>query len=80
MVRTNAGRKEVERLIRSGARMQFLTLEDLYGFCDVVFFPKIFNKYRDIICGNEPFTVTGILPSRMKGEANLVAEKIVQVS
>ncbi len=60
----------------SGERMLFLTLEDLQGFCDIVFFPKMFDQFREVMRGHRLFTVSGILQSRMKGEANLVAEKV----
>lgn len=60
----------------SGDIMLFLTLEDTRGFCDIVFFPKVFEKYFDTIRGHGPFTITGKLQSRLKGEANLIAEHV----
>ncbi len=56
--------------------MVFLTLEDLKGTCDIVFFPKVFSKYWEILQGPGPYTVTGKIQSRLKGEANLIAERV----
>ena len=64
--------------IKDGSRMLFLTLEDLHGFCDIVFFPEMFEKHREVIRGHGPFTVLGKMQSRITGEANLIAEKILR--
>jgi len=60
----------------AGELMVFLTLEDLQGTCDIVFFPKVFAKYWEILQGLGPYTIKGKVQSRMKGEANLIAEKV----
>lgn len=61
---------------KAGELMVFLTLEDLKGTCDIVFFPKVFARHWEILQGFGPYTIKGRVQSRMKGEANLIAEKV----
>jgi DNA-directed DNA polymerase III PolC len=62
----------------TGKYMKFLSLEDKQGVCEIIFFPEMFEKYAEVIQGRGPFTVTGKVQSRIKGEANLIAEKAVR--
>lgn len=62
----------------TGKYMKFLSLEDKQGVCEIIFFPQVFEKYAGILHGLGPFTVTGKIQSRIKGEANLVAEKVIR--
>ncbi|MFQ5707948.1 MAG: DNA polymerase III subunit alpha [bacterium] len=61
-----------------GSYMKFLSLEDKRGICEVIFFPEVYEKYGEVLQGHGPFTVTGKIQSRIKGEANLIAEKVVR--
>ncbi len=58
--------------------MKFLSLEDKQGICEAIFFPEVYEKYAEVLHGNGPFTVTGKIQSRIKGEANLIAEKVIR--
>ena len=62
----------------TGKYMKFLSLEDKQGVCDIIFFPQVYEKYAEILHGLGPFTVTGKIQSRIKGEANLVAAKVIR--
>ncbi|MFQ5825180.1 MAG: OB-fold nucleic acid binding domain-containing protein, partial [bacterium] len=62
----------------TGKYMKFLSLEDKQGICEIIFFPEVYEKYCEILHGHGPFTVTGKIQSRIKGEANLIAEKVVR--
>jgi len=62
----------------SGKYMKFLSLEDLFGVAEVIFFPEVYEKYADNLHGHGPFTVTGRVQSRIKGEANLIATKVLR--
>ncbi|MFQ6115859.1 MAG: OB-fold nucleic acid binding domain-containing protein, partial [bacterium] len=62
----------------TGKYMKFLSLEDKQGICEIIFFPEVYEKYAEILHGHRPFTVTGKIQSRLKGEANLIAEKVVR--
>lgn len=56
--------------------MKFLTLEDRYGLCEAVMFPKVYSQYGHLAKGYGPFIVTGTVQSRLPGEANLIVEKL----
>lgn len=56
--------------------MKFLTLEDRYGLCEAVMFPKVYNKYGHLVKGYGPYLITGTVQSRLPGEANLLVEKL----
>ncbi len=56
--------------------MKFLTLEDPDGIIEVVLFPKVYRRYGALLQDRGPFQITGVVQSRVKGEANLIAEKI----
>ncbi|MFQ5602980.1 MAG: DNA polymerase III subunit alpha [bacterium] len=62
----------------TGKYMKFLSLEDKHGICEIIFFPEVYERYAEILHGQGPFTVTGKVQSRLKGEANLIAEKAVR--
>lgn len=62
----------------TGKYMKFLSLEDKQGICEIILFPEVYEKYAEILRGLGPFTVIGKVQSRIKGEANLVAEKVIR--
>ncbi|MCZ6820795.1 MAG: DNA polymerase III subunit alpha [Calditrichaeota bacterium] len=62
----------------TGKYMKFISLEDKHGICEVIFFPEAYAKYADILRGHGPFTVVGKVQSRIKGEANLIAERVLR--
>ena len=62
----------------TGKQMKFLSLEDKQGICETIFFPEVYEKYAEVLHGHGPFTVTGKIQSRIKGEANLIAEKVIR--
>lgn len=62
----------------TGKYMKFISLEDKHGICEVIFFPETYTKYADILRGHGPFTVVGKIQSRIKGEANLIAERVLR--
>jgi DNA polymerase III alpha subunit len=60
--------------------MKFLTLEDRYGLCEAVMFPKAYSQYGHLVKGYGPYLVTGTVQSRLPGEANLLVEEISVVA
>lgn len=62
----------------TGKYMKFLSLEDKNGICEIIFFPEVYEKFAAVIRGHGPFTVVGKVQSRIKGEANLIAEKVIR--
>jgi DNA polymerase III alpha subunit len=61
-----------------GESMLFLTLEDMSGTLDVVFFPNVYRQAKDIVSSTRPFLVTGTMEMDVsKGEPLLRAERAV---
>jgi DNA polymerase III alpha subunit len=56
--------------------MKFLTLEDRYGLCEAVMFPKAYSQYGHLVKGYGPYLVKGSVQSRLPGEANLLVEEL----
>ena len=56
--------------------MKFLTIEDLFGLCEVVLFSEAYTRYGHLIRTHGPYIITGKVQSRLPGEANLIAEEI----
>ncbi len=48
-----------ETLTKKGARMAFITLEDLTGSIEVVIFSDLYKKHMDIINSDDPIIVVG---------------------
>ena len=60
--------------------MAMITLEDIYGTIDVMAFPKVYTKYKDVLKEDDLFTITGRISIR-DGEAPVVmAESFVRWS
>jgi len=56
--------------------MAFLTLEDLYGVAEVVVFPKIFDKYMNLLYEDNVVVVEGRLNVKEEEEPKIIADKI----
>ncbi len=63
-------------LTRTGKRMGFLILEDQYATVEVIIFEGILNEVRDLLTGDAPLLVTGLLEFPTPEEPKLRAEKI----
>jgi DNA polymerase-3 subunit alpha len=50
-----------EHTTKKGDRMAFVTLEDLSGFVEVVVVPKVYQAAYDLLKGEEPLLVRGIV-------------------
>jgi DNA polymerase III alpha subunit len=79
---TVAGVRQTSRRSRTakGDLMMFLTLEDLSGALDVVLFPDVYRRARDVLSSSLPVFVTGVMEmDASRGEPFLKAEKVVRV-
>ncbi|GAB4378706.1 MAG: hypothetical protein Kow0042_27400 [Calditrichia bacterium] len=56
--------------------MKFLTLEDRYGLCEAVMFPRVYGQYGHLVKSYGPYLITGRVQSRLPGEANLLVEEL----
>ena len=79
---TVAGVRQTSRRSRTakGDLMMFLTLEDLSGALDVVLFPDVYRRAKDVLSSSVPVFVTGVMEmDASRGEPFLKAEKVVRV-
>ncbi len=79
---TVAGMRQTSHRSRTakGEPMLFLTLEDLSGMLEVVFFPNAYRQAREIASSSQPFLVTGTMEmDTSKGEPLLRAERAVRL-
>ncbi|NIV03969.1 MAG: hypothetical protein GWN59_04985 [Calditrichae bacterium] len=53
-----------------------MTLEDWYGLCEVVLFPKTYQQYGHLTKTHGPFLIWGLVQSRLPGEVNLIVRKL----
>ncbi len=61
---------------RTHSYMKFLTLEDRFGLCEVVLFPAVYEQDGHVVRTHGPYIITGVIQSRLPGEANIIAEKV----
>ena len=63
-----------------GEPMLFLTLEDMSGMLDAVFFPNAYQQAKEIVSSSKPFLVTGTMEMDIsKGEPLLRAERAISL-
>jgi DNA-directed DNA polymerase III PolC len=77
---TVAGVRQTSHRSRTakGEPMLFLTLEDLSGMLEVVFFPNAYRQAKEIVSSSQPFLVTGTMEmDTSKGEPLLRVERAV---
>ena len=61
---------------RNNNMMAFITLEDLYGAIEVVVFPKIFDKYLELLHEDQVIVVEGRLNVKEEEDPKIIADKI----
>jgi DNA polymerase III alpha subunit len=79
---TVAGVRQTSHRSRTakGEPMLFLTLEDLSGMLEVVFFPNAYRQAKEIVSSSQPFLVTGMMEMDSgRGEPFLKAEKVALI-
>ncbi|MBQ5484179.1 MAG: DNA polymerase III subunit alpha, partial [Lachnospiraceae bacterium] len=65
------------KFTKSGAPMAFLTIEDLYGTVEVILFPKIFERYRDILNEDTKLLIAGHASVEEDKDAKLIADDLI---
>ncbi len=63
----------------NGKYIKFATIEDRTGLIETVLFPEVYKKYGKVLKGFGPFRITGIVQSRVPGEANLIADTVTKL-
>lgn len=62
-------------ITRKGAKMAYVTLEDLTGSCNILVFPKVFSSYHEILESESPIIVEGRI-NIQEEEIKIFAEEI----
>ncbi|MBQ9860530.1 MAG: DNA polymerase III subunit alpha, partial [Clostridia bacterium] len=64
---------------KSGARMAYIQLEDLYGTIELVAFPKLLAQYENLLQTGQVVLVTGRLDIQEEKEPKLLGERVEPV-
>lgn len=67
------------QMTKSGARMAYIQLEDLYGAIEMVAFPKLFSQHESLLTPGQVVLVTGRLDIPEEKEPKLLGERIEPV-
>jgi error-prone DNA polymerase len=80
---TIAGIRQTSRRSRTarGEMMMFLTVEDLSGMLDVIIFPDVYQRAKNIASSNSPLLITGMVETDgERDEPFLKAEKVERLA
>ncbi|QEK11589.1 DNA polymerase III subunit alpha [Crassaminicella thermophila] len=69
------GRKN--KITKNNNMMSFITLEDLFSSIEILVFPKIFDKYMNILHEDSIVIVEGKISIREDEEPKIIAEKLL---
>lgn len=65
------------KMTKNNHMMAFLTLEDLFGTVEILVFPKIFDKYVNLLHEDNTVIVEGKISMKEEEEPKIIAEKIL---
>ena len=65
------------KVTKQNSVMAFVTIEDLYGTVEVLVFPKLYEKYRQIIAEDNKVFITGRVTSGGEENAKMICETII---
>ncbi len=68
------------KVTKKGDIMAFVTLEDLFGSTEALVFPRVYERYRELLSQDEPLLLTGRLSIREDEAAKLVVETVVPLA
>ena len=68
------------KVTKQNSVMAFVTIEDLYGTVEVLVFPKLYEKYRQIIAEDNKVFITGRVTSGGEENAKMICETIILLS
>ncbi len=69
---------KVVKTTRTNSIMAFVTLEDLYGSVEVIFFPQNYEKYKDSIVDDAKVFIKGRITVEEDKPAKLIANKVIE--
>ena len=68
------------KMTRNNDMMAFIEIEDLYGTIEVVVFPNVFRKYKNIINEDSILIIKGNLNIKEDENPKLIANEITQLN
>ena len=68
------------KVTKQNSVMAFVTIEDLYGTVEALVFPKLYEKYRQIIAEDNKVFITGRVTSGGEENAKIICETITLFS
>ncbi len=70
---------EVKKLLtkKGNKEMAFLKIEDLYGTIDVMLFPQVYAKYKELLMADTMITIKGKISIRVGEAPSVLADEIV---
>ncbi|MBQ4351828.1 MAG: DNA polymerase III subunit alpha [Clostridia bacterium] len=71
--------KRVNKATKNGEQMAFVTVEDASSSLEVLFFPKVLEKYGYLLVFDSVIAVAGTLSAREDEEVKLLADRVVEL-
>ena len=68
-----------EKATKKGDYMAFVTLEDMTGQIECLVFPRVFEKYRNLLNADEAVVISGKISVREDEAPKLLAEKVTRM-
>ncbi len=65
---------------KSNNLMAFITLEDMYGAMEILVFPKILEKYGDLLFGENIVLIKGRVSLREDEEGKIICDEVLPVN
>lgn len=67
---------KTEKMTRNSTKMAFITLEDLYGQIETLIFPKIYQRFSDLLKEDDFIILTGRLNVKEDEDPKIIADYI----
>ena len=67
-------------LTKSNTMMAFVDLEDFYGTCEVIVFPRVYDRYRELIKEDEAVAIKGRINFKEDEAPKILADTIVDLA
>lgn len=67
-------------LTKSNTMMAFVDLEDFYGTCEVIVFPRVYERYRELIKEDEAVAIKGRINFKEDEAPKILADTIVDLA
>ncbi len=64
------------QMTRNGKPMAFITIEDLYGRMEVIVFPKVYERCRNLLKDDGPLLLRGIINYNEEMDVSIICQEI----